>query len=229
MSGFGSRQALGGLVIVRSVLAGSLVATFAIGCSNPPATVDAPPTVDTDTGDDPVLLPIDTSKFIPRDTYAPDIVDIQPDDFLFLRHFGEWRLSGGFMSGELTLREYINFIDTADTIDTAPLPWVCNVEYALTGAVVNNSTCPSCDVVFDVEHVVTNGASPNACREPDAPPDGVTWQMGYEAGANRIYHNYYGTDVWVPWFTTSTDGDPDVVAFEWEATLAIELEDTAAN
>lgn len=200
------------------------IAAFLLGCNGTDPSPDAPPPTDTDTGDDPVLLPIDTSKFIPRDTSEPDVIDVQPDDFLFLRHFGTWELSGGFMSGNLTIREYVNFIDTADTIDTAPLPWVCNVEYALTGERVDNATCPTCTDVFNIQHVVTNGASPASCREPDAPADGVVWQLGYDRDAERIFHNYYGTDVWVPWFTTTGNGN--TIDFEWEATLAIEVEDT---
>ncbi len=209
------------------MIARTILAALALACGgNDPAPADPPPA--TDTGEDPILLPQDTSVFIPRDTNEPDVVDVIPDNFLYLRHFGEWEFSGGLMTGSLTIREYVNFIDTADTIDTAPLPWVCNVEYALTGAEVVDATCPTCTVVFDVTHTVISG-SPANCREPDTPPDGVTWQLGYDSAANRIFHNYFGTDVWVPWFTTQTTADPDIIGFEWEATLAIELEDTAED
>ena len=206
------------------MIARTLLAVVLVGCGGGDPSTDDRPQTDTDTGDDPALLPLDTSIFVPRDTNEPDVIDVIPDDFLFLRHFGQWELSGGFMTGSLTIREYVNFIDTADTIDTGPLPWVCNVEYALTGERVEGSTCSTCTDVFDVQHVVVSG-SPANCREPDTPTDGVTWQLGHDADANRILHNYYGTDVWVGWFDTMVNGN--TIDFEWEATLAIELEDTA--
>lgn len=210
------------------MIARSIALALALACSGGDPSPDGPPATDTNTADDPILLPQDTAVFIPRDTNAPDVVDIVPDDFLYIRHFGDWQLLGGLMQGSLTIREYVNFIDTADTIDTAPLPWVCAVEYQLTSSErVDNSTCPTCTDVYNVVHTVVSG-SPAACREPDTPADGVTWQLGYDSVNSRIFHNYYGTDVWVPWFTTQTTGNPDVISFEWEATLAVELEDTAA-
>ncbi|MEM6926954.1 MAG: hypothetical protein AAF602_08510 [Myxococcota bacterium] len=212
------------------MIARTMLAVLALGCGEADPSLDAPPAVDTNTGDDPILLPQDTSIFIPVDTNAPAVVDVIPDDFLYLRHFGSWAPSGNLVSGTLTIREYINFIDTADTVDTGPLPWVCNVEYALTGEQVDNATCPTCDVVYDVTHTVTGG-SPANCREPDTPTDGITWQLGYDLTNNRIFQNYFGTDVWVPWYTiVNVDGSPPTnIAYEWEATLALELEDTAED
>jgi len=208
------------------MIARTMLCALVIACGDAEPSPDGPPPTDTNPADDPLLLPTDTSIFVPRDTGEPDVVDVVPDDFLYLRHFGQWELSGGFMTGSMTIREYVNFIDTADTIDTGPLPWVCDVQYSLTGERVDDATCPTCTDVFDVTHTVVSG-SPAACQEPDVPADGVTWQLGYDAKNGRIFHNYYGTDVWVGWFFTETTPNPDVIAFEWEATLAVEIQDTA--
>lgn len=206
-----------------------------LGCTPPAPSIDKAPTEDTNTADDPVVLPIDTSVYIPVDT-APDVVpDLQPSDWIRLRHQGVWNLSGNpftDLSGQLILREYLNEIDTAadtaiTTTDTAYVdPYLCNVTYALTGSSVGNHTCATCDFVFEVEHYVTEG-DPGLCREPDTPPDGAVWQLGYSNGSDEILLNYYGTDVWLPWYDTTT-GPPNI-AFEWSFSLAVELEDTGED
>ena len=48
--------------------------------------------------------------------------------------------------------------------------------------------------------------------------------MGNE---DSIYHNYYGTDVWLPWYDADKNGA--TVDFEWIATLAIEVVDTGED
>ena len=194
-------------------------------CAPTAVSVDNPPPVDSDTGDEAVILPFDTEPFIPVDT-APDVLpDLEPDHWIHLRQDGQWILSGNpysDLTGQLRIRE---FIDEIDTNDTAVLdPYVCEVTYSLTGSAVGSHTCPSCDFVFEVEHFVIDG-DPGNCQEPDAPADGALWQLGYDSAASSILHNYFGTDVWLPWYDTLT-GAPNI-QFEWDFTLAVELEDTS--
>ncbi len=208
-----------------------LMVLLGIGCTPPAVLTDKAPTEDTNTEDDPVVLPLDTSIFIPSDT-APDVVpDLEPSDWIEVRHQGSWSLTGSPLSdlaGQLTVREFLNALDTAvdtsiATTDTAYVdPYLCNVTYALTGAAVDDHTCGSCDLVFEVEHYVTEG-DPSRCREPDAPEDGAVWQLGYEDASDTIWLNYHGTDVWLPWYDATT-GPPNV-AFEWSFRLAFEIED----
>ncbi|HHO54429.1 MAG TPA: hypothetical protein ENK18_27055 [Deltaproteobacteria bacterium] len=210
----------------------SVALCWGTSCTPPTVPADKAPTEDTDTEDDPEVLSIDTSVYIPVDT-APDVVpDLQPSDWIQLRHQGLWSLSGSpftDLSGQLILREYLNVLDTAidtsiATTDTAYVdPYLCNVTYSLTGSAIDNHTCATCSFVFEVEHYVSDG-DPSLCREPDTPPDGAVWQLGYNAGTDEILLNYYGTDVWLPWYDTTT-GPPNI-AFEWSFSLAIELEDT---
>ncbi|MBX2796971.1 MAG: hypothetical protein KTR31_04855 [Myxococcales bacterium] len=197
----------------------------AAACTGQVAPVDQAPPDDTNTEDEPNVLPIDTSFFVPEDTAPNNPPDLQPSDWITLRHVGTWQLSGNPFSdlaGTLVLREYLNQIDTSDT--AMPPEYVCDVTYALTGTAVDVHTCSSCDFVFAVEHYVSTG-NPGACREPDAPQNGAVWQLGYNSKEQKIYHNYFGTDVWLPWYDTLTA--PPNLDFEWNFTLATEVEDTA--
>lgn len=176
----------------------------------------------TETGEEPRVLPIDTSLYFPEDT-APDVVpNITPTDFVFMSQEGSWLLSASDppftdLSGALQITEYIN------TLDTALPVYECNVTYSLTGSPVGSHTCADCDFVFDVEYYVTAG-DPSTCHDPDAPPHGVVWQLGYVAATNKLMLNYYGTDVWLPWYDATKAGVD--VTFDWSTTFAIELPDT---
>ena len=180
------------------------------------------------------MLPIDTSFFVPQDTAPQQPPNIDPRDFLYLRHIGNWSLSGSpfsDLSGNLKIAEQINAVpvrDTSVTGDTAPPePFLCEVEYTLTGTVVPDHTCGvACDFVFEVEHFVNLG-NPGACREPDVPQDGAVWQLGFDSTNGQILYNYYGTDVWLPWYDVPEGSAPPNLGFLWEFTLAVELEDTA--
>ena len=192
------------------VLIGALAA-----CKEEPPGKDAPPPEDTDT-DEPHVLPIDTAIYIPQDT-APDAApDLAPDNWVYIVQQGQWTTSYGTMTGTLRLQEYVDELDTA-----APV-YECNVLYSLTGSEVGNTTCPSCDPVFEVEHFVTSG-DPGACHDVDAPQAGEIWQLGYDDGAGKILLNYHGTDVWLPWYDATESAG--VVTFDWSATLAIEVQD----
>jgi hypothetical protein len=142
-----------------------------------------------------------------------------------MTQIGRWDLSSAGppysdLSGTLRITEHV------DTLDTALPVYECDVQYALTGSVVENHTCPNCDFVFDVEYYVNSG-DPSTCHDPDAPQSGVVWQLGFVGNEDSIYHNYYGTDVWLPWYDADKSGA--TVDFEWIATLAIEVVDTGED
>lgn len=190
------------------------------------APTDGPPTEETATDSTINVLPIDTSDFIPQDTAPVEAPNINPRNFIYLRHSGTWNLTGSpytDLSGTLRVAEYINEIDTSDT--SVPDPFLCEVIYNITGSAVDTHTCgAACDFVFEVEHYITSG-NPGACAEPDVPENGALWQLGYSSASNTILLNYFGTDRWLPWYTATTA--PPALEFEWEFTLAVELEDTA--
>lgn len=193
-------------------------------CNTPVAADSAPPTADTG-GEEPQVLPIDTSEFIPEDTSADGPPNITPDNYVYMTQIGQWNLSSSSppysdLSGSFRIVEYI------DTLDTALPVYECNVVYALTGSAVENHTCANCDFVFDVEYYVNSG-DPATCHDPDAPQSGAILQLGFVEGEGAIYHNYYGTDVWLPWYDAEKNGSS--VAFEWAATLAIELVDSGED
>lgn len=208
-----------------SILVACALFACPIGCTDQ-GPVDTPPTEDTSTDDEPNVLPIDTSQFIPQDTAPVEPPNIDPRNFVYLRHSGNWTLSGSPFSdlaGTLRVAEYIDEIDTSDTSD--PDPFLCEVVYNITGSAVPTHTCGSqCDFVFEVEHYIASG-SPGPCVEPDVPENGAVWQLGFDSANSQILLNYFGTDRWLPWYRTTTA--PPSVDFEWEFTLAIELEDTA--
>jgi hypothetical protein len=205
------------MTVLRLPVLGALVA----GCTNPPSTLPTPGTPDTDTGE-PQVLPIDTGAYVPQDTGIDIPPDILPSHWVYIAQQGVWNLSPASppytgVIGTLVLQEYI------DALDTAVPNYECNVTYALTGSSVQSHTCADCDWVMDVEHFVNLG-DPSACRDPDAPPAGAVWQMGYDGATEHIYLNYYGTGVWLPWYDATQSGAQ--VDFGWNGTLAIELDDT---
>lgn len=211
-------------MILARTLRGLVAVLLVVACTGQPTT--APPPDDSSTTDGPNVLPIDTSQFIPQDTAPVEPPNINPRDFIYLRHSGTWNLTGkpySDLSGVLRIAEYINEVDTSDTSD--PDPFLCEVIYNITGSAVETHTCGTdCDFVFEVEHYVANG-NPGACAEPDVPENGALWQLGYDSTNQQILLNYFGTDRWLPWYSTTTG--PPALEFEWEFTLAVEIEDTA--
>jgi hypothetical protein len=202
---------------MRAVLA--LLA--AVSCSNStPPTQTAVPT-DTDTAE-PNLLPTDTAAYIPVDTAVPPPPNLTPAHYVYMSQTGTWNMGSasppfGSVTGTLAITEYVDQLDTA-----APV-YECAVRYVLTGEEVTQHTCADCDFVFNVEHYVSQG-DPSTCNDPDTPTSGEVWQLGFDQGTAQIYFNYHGTDVWLPWYDATKTGS--VVDFLWEATLAIEVEDT---
>lgn len=201
----------------------SLLLFGVLGLSCEGETGDRPePTVVTETGEEPKVLPIDTSLYLPEDTAPDQVPNLTPSNYVVMSQVGSWTLSSAdppFSSlfGTLQITEYI------DELDTALPVYECFVTYSLTGDPVETHTCADCDFVFNVEYYVTEG-DPNACHDPDAPPSGAIWQLGFSSATGKLLLNYYGTDVWLPWYdATKTGAD---IAFQWVANLAIELEDT---
>jgi hypothetical protein len=198
-----------------------LLALMGLSCEGDPGQTATQPTT-TETGEDPKVLPIDTAPYLPEDT-APDVVpNLTPENYVYMNQVGSWTLSASDppftdLYGTLRITEHI------DTLDTALPVYECNVTYSLTGSPVGDHTCGDCDFVFEVEYFVTAG-DPSTCHDPDAPPSGAVWQLGYDEGTNKIYLNYYGTDVWLPWYDATKAGA--AVDFNWTATLAIEVLDS---
>jgi len=192
--------------------------TALLACNGQPVMEADGPVTDTNTADDPVILPLDTSVFVPSDTGTQPDPNLQPDHFVYLLHEGSWALSGGGLSGQLSIQEYVDELDTARAN-----PFLCDVLYALTGTEISEHTCDQCDLVIEVEHYVSAG-DPSICSDPDTPPDGAVWQLGYASSDQMIYLNYFGTDVWLPWYEATT-GPPNI-QFSWSATIAIEAQDT---
>lgn len=195
-----------------------LLAAMACTPSGPEQTTPVPSDSDSS---EPQILPIDTAPFVPVDSAATGPPDIAPDHYVFMTQVGVWNLSAATsptsMSGTLEITEYI------DTLDTALPVYECLVRYTLSGEAVGEHTCADCAFVFDVEFYANEG-DPSLCHDPDAPPPGAEWQMGWSDGDATIYLNYHGTDVWLPWYGGVKNAA--VIAFDWSATLAIEVLDT---
>jgi hypothetical protein len=210
----------------------SALAVLALSaCSPDRDPVEQQPPVDTDV-EPPKVLTLDTAAFIPTDT-APEVLpNNEPSNWITLVQDGQWRLSPATapytdMDGLMTIQEWLGDAlgtppPVADTATGEPPAFECEVEYSLTGQAVDPHTCPECDFVMEIEHFVTVG-DPSACTDPDTPMDGTTWQLGFDSGTGTIFLNYYGTDVWLPWYNASKVGAD--VLFDWSATLAIEVEE----
>lgn len=208
---------------VRFPALGLLLWLGACTGKEPPGTLLT--TNDTDSGEPHILTITDTSVFIPEDTSATGPPNLEPAHWVYMSQIGSWTLGSasppfGDLAGTLRIQEYV------DTLDTALPVYECNVLYSLTGTEVANHTCPTCSFVMDVEHYVTSG-DPTGCHDPDVPFTGTVWQLGLDEGAGKILLNYYGTDVWLDWYDATRAGAS--VSFQWEATLAIEIEDTGGT
>jgi hypothetical protein len=207
-------------------LAAAVALLALTGCKKEPTQGVTISTTDTDSGEPNVLsLPDGTGVFIPHDTSLTGPPNLNPQHWVYMSQLGSWTLGAssppyGSLSGTMHIEEYV------DTLDTALPVYECNVVYSLTGDERQNSTCPSCDFVFDVEYYVTSG-DPSGCHDVDAPTSGTVWEMGYDGGQGQILLNYYGTDQWLPWYDANKTGAQ--VDFSWSATLAIELTDTATQ
>ena len=203
-----------------AVLLGSLVA---LGCG--PAEEEKPkePFIE-DTDDGPIYNTTSTTTTFPIDTGFGGAADVEPDHWLHITQLGTWNLSppGGpyaNLTGTLTATEIVDQLeDTADPPD-------CQVVYALVGQTYEPHTCAECDFTVRVEFTGTGNRE--SCYDPDMPPlstpDGGGWPMGYSSSTNKVYFNYYGSGVWVPWYDAVKVGD--VITIDFSTSIAIDIEE----
>ncbi len=197
------------------------LASLLTACTGDDGEAPPPEPTDTDSGE-PQILPLDSFP-LPEDT-APEVIpDFTPEHWVKLEQTGTWTLGNtsapwGSVVGTLRVREYI------DALDTALPVYECDVRYSLTGTEVTQHDCGACDFVMAVEHYVQSG-DPGACHDPDVPLQGSIRHLGYDNTSGKIYFDYYGTGVWLPWYDAERTGQN--VAFEWAAELGIELPDSA--
>lgn len=183
----------------------------------------------------PEKLPdTDTTENLPSDSIDWSVDDTgldggysdeEPPFELSLAHAGVWELLplGGpytSMVGELTITELLD--------GNKSTPW-CSATFSLTGQAVDD-VCDTCDYGFTILfYLVEEGSKKEdkgkeeavgglaECRSPDLPADGEVRTLAYSDADSTIYFNYYGSDIWIPWYDASDLHDE--VNFEWEATL----------
>lgn len=183
---------------------------------------------DTDTG-----VPV-----IPNETGQGSELDLIPEHWLYTYQEGEWRLSptGGpytSMVGHLDVLELVDYRrpepDTGDS-DTG-LPWdtgednpiQCQVAFSLIGA-PSEQSCAECLFVLDVEFNVVSG-NPMDCLDPDLPADLDVWTMGFVEDSNEILFDFYGSGIWLPWYTATIEGDKVVLDYTNRRGLSLEEEE----
>ena len=196
----------------------------AVGCStDEPEKVKEKFVEDTDDG--PIYNTTSTSTSFPVDTGFGSVPDVDPDHFLHISQLGTWTMSppGGpydNMTGGLIINEIID--DGPE--DTAEPP-ECEVTYTLVGQTYAPNSCADCDWTLTVEF--TGDGDRDSCHDPDMPPlntePGGGWPMGYSSSTNKVYFNYFGTGVWVPWYNAVKVGD--VITIDFLTSVAIEVEE----
>lgn len=182
----------------------------------------------------------DTGFVYIDDTFAPGGTDEVPNNTLLIQHFGNWSLSplGGpyrAVVGELLIEEWI------DGDDATPWCWVIYsmTGEAVDAEDERAEGCDGCDFVFEVEFYVNqdgglrpeDGAEPidtggmydeddvvetnglEDCMSPDLPADGERWIMGYSSLEETVYLEYYGSGIWLPWYSGALEFDR--VDFSW--------------
>lgn len=180
----------------------------------------------------------DTGFSFSADTFDPGDLDQIPNNTLLIQHVGSWSLSplGGpyrAVVGDLQVDEYIDGQDD--------MPW-CWVVYSMTGEVVEDeraSSCATCDFVFEIQFYVNQdggfkpeeGAEPidtggnydeddvietngiGDCMSPDLPGDGDRWLMGWAEDEETLYMEYFGSGIWLPWYSGELEFDR--LSFSW--------------
>jgi len=208
------------------------------GCSSDKdsGAADTLPSLDSALGGDDGRL--DSGYTFDPDTFDPGELDQVPNNTLLLQHVGSWSLSplGGpyrAVVGDLTVEEFIDGDDE--------MPW-CWVVYALTGEVVEDEradSCATCDFVFEVQYYVNvdgglrpeEGAEPidtggnydeddvvethgiEDCMSPELPRDGDRVLMGWAEDEGTLYMEYYGSGIWLPWYSGELAFDQ--LEFSW--------------
>lgn len=172
---------------------------------------------------------------VPLDTQVDTGLDQTPAHTVTLHHEGRWELSpfgGPYVNlvGTLSTWEYLDGDkpdpDTADP-DPEPDPnLLCETQWGLVGAVLDEddpAPCDVCDVAFTVTHTLVQG-DPAACVDPDLPRDGERLRFGLRASDNTLLHDVGGSGLWTPWYSGLRAGD--VLTFEWDMTLGVVPQDT---
>jgi hypothetical protein len=188
-----------------------------VGCSGQSEDTAGPdlPAADTDVASDNAG---DTSLLGGADTGE---TNDSPADTLEVIYEGIWELSpqGGpykNMTGSLQVTEILNGEEDQ--------PW-CTVTYALTGTETDEDGCSYCDVTIEVLHYLSSEGlfdeyeDPilqedeesksfgvqlglrEQCMDPNVPEDQDRWIMSFAEEDDMIHFNYYGTGVWVPWYS----------------------------
>ncbi|MFZ5481782.1 MAG: hypothetical protein ACOZNI_33785 [Myxococcota bacterium] len=157
--------------------------------------------------EDSGTFPIDTA--LATDTGDDDT----PDHWLTMRQSGVWAIAGdgASMTGELVVVELLD----GDEAEPA-----CTATWALVGLPAD-AGCEGCELTFDVEHTRVEGEGD--CRGADLPEDGDVRTLGYDGAT--LWWDYGGTGVWVPLYDAEPGEEADTIAFSWEATAAVVVEE----
>ena len=195
---------------MRSVRAGG-IAVLMLGCTGTADDTGAAELPPADSGgwrEDTGTFPFDTSDSGGGDETPPHL--------LTARQEGSWVLGGpsadpNSVTGTLVITEVLD----GDTLAPA-----CSETWALVGARAE-ADCPGCDYTFVVQHTQT--ALEGACRMPERPADGEERALGYGDGV--IWWDWYDTGVWVPLWDATLNDTRDELAFQWETTVGVEVEE----
>ncbi len=181
---------------------------------------------------------LDTGFEFEPDTFDAGDLDQVPNNTLLIQHVGSWSLSplGGPYRAAVGDLQVDEFIDGDDK-----MPW-CWVVYAMTGEVVEDDRadgCTTCDFVFEMQFYVNQdgglkpeeGAEPidtggnydeddvietngiEDCMSPELPEDGERWLMGWSEADSTVYMEYFGSGIWLPWYSGELEFDK--LTFSW--------------
>ncbi len=216
----------------------AVAALLAVACGGKPDDTQTEAALPADSAVPDVPDREETGLFFPVDTFDGGGLDEVPNNTLEVRHTGYWDLTpiGG------PYDTVIGTLDVDELIDgDTDQPW-CYLRYALTGFVVPLDPaggCDTCDIAFEIEFYLVEdgallplpGAEPidtggtydeddvievnglDECRSPDLPADGERWIMGWSELEETLYLNYYGSDIWLPWYEGALDRD--TLSYAW--------------
>jgi hypothetical protein len=179
----------------------------------------------TDDSETKTTLPVDTDsiEYLEDDSWIDSDTGIsgaytneEPLHTLTMTHTGQWDLlplGGPFTSmvGELQVTELLDGDEMT--------PW-CKVTFSLTGQAVDE-VCPTCDFGFLILFYLSDEGDKKDpkvggredCQSPQLPQDGETRVLAYSEAESLLYFNYYGTDIWVPWYEAAQFRDE--LNYEW--------------
>ena len=147
---------------------------------------------------------------------------------LDVTHSGSWVLSplaGPYelLTGEMSISE----IAAGNQLS----PW-CSYNFALTGDVVNDSSCETCSFVVDVKFYlledsedtgspvnqeILQAESIDECFFPDLPTHQEIRRLGFSLPDQTIYFNYYNSGIWIPWYDASQNQNQ--IDFNWSSQI----------